>query len=168
MRYYKPESEAEKKTAQIECLKNPKLYEALLSSYGNNVLPTANALATTLFRRYNIAENASQKAAEIFIENLKSLSLLDDENRLLLLDQAENQPNEPQISHIDSPPPNSPSNTNNSQNSFQSSEAFNQKDLSMGIKLKDGRRATLIYPEDIVDGDWDKIVRVINAMKENE
>lgn len=170
VRYYKPETENEKRDAQIECLKRPKLYEALLNAYSGNIIPTSQALATTLFRRYNIAENASLKAAEIFIDNLKSLSLLDEENKLLPFDKEEivtekeiqapflNVENKPISNQIDA---------NGSQTSISGNNLIHA-DLSMGIKLNGGRRATLIYPDDITDNDWSKIVRVINAMKEYE
>jgi hypothetical protein len=166
VQYYKPENDEEKRTAQLECLKKPKLYDALLNAYKGNKLPSAHALATTLFRRYNIAENASLKAAEIFIDNLKGLSLLDEENNLLEIDQTEsNLENNNQQPSTNNVPAN-----NGGNNPFNHVATINPTltDLSMGIKLNDGRKATLIYPEDITDGDWSKIVRVINAMKENE
>jgi len=165
VQYYKPESDEEKRNAQIECLKSPKLYDALLNAYKGNKLPSAQALATGLFRRYNIAENASLKAAEIFIENLKNLSLLDEENNLLDLEQIV-----PTIEDIKPPPiaePVAPNNFSNNGGSFPMADNNKMSsDLSMGIKLIDGRKATLIYPENITDNDWDKIIRVINAMKE--
>jgi len=165
LRYYKPESEEEKRSAQLECLRNPKLYDALLSAYKGNKLPSVQGLATTLFRRYNIAENASLKAAEIFIENLKALSLLDGEHNLLDIDKNE---------LVNDNKPDADDTNNNSETNRQSSVAppsinfssNNTSDLSMTIKLNDGRKATLIYPEGITDTDWNKIIRVINAMKE--
>jgi len=161
VQYYKPESEEEKRGAQLQCLKNPKLYDALLNAYKGNKLPSAQALATTLFRRYNIAENASLKAAEIFIDNLKTLSLLDEENNLLDPEQTELVANDSIPQDIN--------NSNNLNNNTAAIPTTNQSltDLSMGIKLNDGRKATLVYPENITDNDWDRIIRIINAMKED-
>lgn len=169
VKLYKPEDDAEKRGAQLECIKNPKLYNALLEAYKGNILPTAHALATTLFRRYSIAENASLKAAEIFIENLKSLSLLDDENKLIDVDQANTS------QEVNQPLPSDNRNGSSFDNiqsnvgmGFSRPTSSSSAALSMDIKLNDGRKATLIYPENIVDSDWNRIVRVINAMKENE
>jgi hypothetical protein len=162
VQYYKPESDEEKREAQLRCLRNPKLYDALLNAYKGNKLPSAQALATTLFRRYNIAENASVKAAEIFIDNLKTLSLLDEENNLLDFEQTE------PVLESAPPPQDTKSSNNLSSNGPVLSATINPSltDLSMGIKLNDGRKATLIYPENITDNDWDRIIRIINALKE--
>lgn len=167
VRYYKPESEEEKFQARLECLKSPKLYEALINSYKGDKVPSAAALATALFRRYNIAENASLRAAEIFIDNLKELNLLDGEYKLsdfegtsnLKVDVDDNKSNGRE---------GEASEDNNQSNSKVESHQIDTGELSLGIKLNDGRKAKLIYPENINDKDWDKIIRVIKAMKDFE
>ncbi|MBT2563920.1 hypothetical protein J7E50_20820 [Pedobacter sp. ISL-68] len=170
IRYYKPETEDEKWQAQLESFRSPKLYEVLLNIYAGSHMPSVDALAVTLFRKHNIAENTSKKAAEIFIENLKFLNLIDGNNKMKSLGEVSSK-----IETI-TPEFEDYTSTDTPSSSFKQLGTSHEEyqpitltdDLSLGIKLQDGRRAKLIYPDGIVNADWDKIIRVISAMKDDE
>lgn len=174
LKIYKPISEDEKREALIDCLLKPELYKKLLIQFKNNTVPTIGALSTILFRNHNIAEAASENAAEIFIRNLKYLSLLDEENNLLL---------DREISDIDEDDYNievngqkmemkvSPVNGKSIVQAAVTPTAaaaiqHNKDSYPIPIPLKGDRVATLIIPKDIKNEDLDKITRFIEALRE--
>ena len=170
IKYYKPESDEEKRLAKLDCLAHPKLYKALVEQYSNNIVPTVDAIATTLFRKYNIAENASKKAAQTFVDNLKLLNLISEDNMLRQLSETPEN-----IEEVDVLEPESDDKVDRiphqqfKQIGSQVIDSYQlTEDLSMAIKLQNGRRAKLIYPEGITDSEWDKIIRVIGAMKDDD
>lgn len=79
---YKPLNETEKKTAEIQALISPPLYLGLIEKFRGKQLPAVGGLAILLYRNYKVAEDASSKAARIFLENLEHLKVIDEENVL--------------------------------------------------------------------------------------
>jgi hypothetical protein len=179
IKIYKPMNDTEKREALLQCLKNPKLYAALLEEYKNNIVPSVVGLSTNLYRNHNISESASEKAAQVFITNLTELGLLDEDNHLLLGEelpiQEEGVEERKAFSQVApstlvaprqfygggvSVPLQTHADTDHV------SGVQYQEDLPLVISLKEGKKAKLIYPEGITNDDWDKIIRIIQAMKE--
>lgn len=82
---YKPLNEEEKRNALIEALSKPPLYKKLLEEIDGSKVPSAKALSTILFRKHGIAENASEKAAHTFINNLSYVNLIEPDGHIRLL-----------------------------------------------------------------------------------
>jgi hypothetical protein len=173
LKIYKPISEDERREALIDCLLKPDLYKKLLLQFKDSTVPTASALATILFRNHNIAEAASESAAEIFIKNLNDLSLLDNENNLLLnrdiSDLEESQTGspkeEPAKNHTGAKQPQVKIIRKQEHHQFNE-EQIHPETYPIPIPLKGNRVATLIIPKDIQNEDLDKIVRFIDALRE--
>lgn len=81
---YKPLNDEEKRTALIDALSNPPLYKKLLEEIDGSIVPSTKALSTILFRKHGIAENASEKAAQTFIDNLNYIGLIESDNHIRL------------------------------------------------------------------------------------
>jgi predicted transcriptional regulator len=81
---YKPLNEEERRNALIEALSKPPLYKKLLEEIDGSIVPSAKALSTILFRKHGIGENASEKAAQTFIDNLNYVRLIDSDNHIRL------------------------------------------------------------------------------------
>lgn len=180
IKLYKPLNEEERKEALLQALRSPKLYAALLEEYNNNIVPSVVGVSTNLYRNHNISDSASEKAAQVFIDNLKELNLLDQDNHLVLNDETE------PIEEVeqDNRKPHMLTRAGTlgieTQKFYGGGGVFSQihpdkdhlngipyeEELPLVISLKDGKKAKLIYPEGISNEDWDKIIRVIQAMKE--
>jgi hypothetical protein len=82
-RIYKPLNEEEKREAEIQCLLNAELHKQLYEQHKGRRLPNIGGLSILLFRNYKVAEDASERAAKIFYENLKDLELIGEENLVI-------------------------------------------------------------------------------------
>lgn len=159
---HKPVTEEEKRSALIEALRNPDLYSRLIDEYNEDVIPNIAVLGTILFRKYNIMEKAAEKAAEIFINNLKSLGLLNQENRLFLTRTGQSQ-NSEEIIIIDSAdknsgmPPLLPPQFN--------TQIISTEMIDIPIPLKSGKKAFLKIPEDITPEDIERVAKFVDALK---
>lgn len=79
---YKSHTDEEKHQAKVTCLTNPELYQKIIQKYNGGRLPEISGLAILLYRDYKVAEDASERAARIFLQNVEDLKLLDDERIL--------------------------------------------------------------------------------------
>jgi len=79
---YRPLSDEEKKKSELECLYRPELYGKLLDHYKGKQLPAIGGLSILLYRSYKVSEEASSRAAKVFLDNLNELGFVDDDNRL--------------------------------------------------------------------------------------
>lgn len=175
---FKPLNEAEKKSALIQALSNPELYQNLLREFSGQVVPI-EGLATILFRNHNIAEKVSSKAAEIFIENIKYLNLIDADGKLRLngafVAENEVKENNPPVTTpiIITPQKENPENNSNGLNNnddiHSSADEYNQpnKPLAFNILLKKKRTAQLMIPHDTQKEDLETIKNWISLMKDS-
>jgi hypothetical protein len=159
LKLYRPEHEYEKRTAILEALKNPPLYEKLISEYNGHNMPSVVGLSTTLFRRHGLHEKAAQKAAQVFISNLTEQGLIGSDN-VLCFDEGMMEIDEPKevaepiISN--SPLRALPAST--------TAEIIPSDYLEIPIPLKNGK-AFLRVPENATEEDFLKIARVVEAYK---
>jgi hypothetical protein len=94
-RIYKPLDDAEKRGAEIQCFLHAELHKQLYTQHIGKRLPAIGGLSILLFRNYKVAEDASERAAKIFIDNLKELGLLGEENYVLdISNEANPEPDE--------------------------------------------------------------------------
>lgn len=87
---YKPLNDVEKTDAEIKCLLNSDLYTKLIQQHEGKRLPAIGGLGILLFRNYKVAEDASGRAAKVFIENLTDLNLIGEDNYLKSLSNESN------------------------------------------------------------------------------
>lgn len=170
---YKPLSDEEKRKAEIECLRSPEIYKKLIDHYTGKQLPAIGGLSILLYRSYKVSEDASAKAAKIFLENLDDLEMVDSENRLresfsdepIQVEVLENDKHTDAAYVTDTP-------------RKQISNQITVTDISsevvstappIPIFLKgQGRIAKLLLPVDFDNADLDYIIKVIGAHKRPE
>ena len=169
IRIYKPISEEEKQQTKVECLLRPELYRQLIERFSGQQLPGVGGLAILLYRQYRVAEDASQKAAKVFLDNVESLGLVSDNILKLSLHGIKT---ESDTAYTE---------VNVEQNllpvaQFNTTETANKEnviDISsqlvdappIPIFLKGGKIARLIMPMGFTDEDLDKVIAVVGVYK---
>ena len=169
---YKPLNENEKKEAQLKCLSNSELHSKLIIHYNGKQLPALGGLGILLYRSYKVSEDASSKAAKIFLDNLSEVGLIGENNNL----------NGGEI--VEEPP---------LKNNIKSAEEFTyvtepiRKQIEAPINLYDittpvggsfitipaflkgnNRMAKVLLPVDFTNEDLDQIAKVLTANKRPE
>lgn len=173
---YKPKSDKIKEDALIACLKNPKLYQALIQKFENDIVPSKVGLGIQLFHDHSVADNVSEKAASIFIENLQILKLLDGENvfRLNAFQQNESETTEVKETQLAtqelptveaSEESRKPSIIPNIEREINTNIDAPES-VPIVIPFKSGRRAKLVVPENVTNDELDKIIKFIDALRE--
>ncbi len=172
---YKPLDEEEKRSALLSCFKSPKLYGQLVEEFDGKKLPDEKGLPTILFRKYDIAENVSEKAANIFIENATFLRLLKEDNLFstnptdTVVEVENEELNETLVIEPETLPSliekKEPIETPNSKSkTAETADAFNEDDTVMGydefqIRLDNKRKMAYIkMPKDPTMKDFDMII----------
>jgi hypothetical protein len=163
LRMYKPLNDNEKRSAELECLRSPTLYQSLVGEFSNGKLPNTVGLAVILFRKYGIAEAVSEKAAEIFIENVKALNLISSEG-MLSLSAGTSTANDSKQTN-DETSEQEQVKTFTAEKNEQKQPAPGQH--SFAIALKGRRKATLTIPDDMTQEDFETIKRWIDLTKES-
>jgi hypothetical protein len=74
---YLPKTDAEKRSAVIESLKSPETYQQLFKEYEYHIVPPLNGIKNYFIRTYVFKAEVAEKAAQIFLQNLKDYELLD-------------------------------------------------------------------------------------------
>jgi len=173
---HKPVDAYEKSKALIEVFKSPPLYSALVEKFENDILPAELPLSNILLHHHNISEGANEKAASIFIENVKFLGFLNDENVFKIENNSITEKIEETV--IDEP-----QGIKNNVSLVRSDDRIKQNDeysmiddekgksifdkpMPFNIPLKGKRTAQIIVPADVRDTDFDFIINFINLMKQ--
>ena len=181
---YKPMDDEEKRAGLIECLCRPNIYTKLVNQFQGTIVPQIPGLATILFRQYGLSESASEFAAKVFIENLRSLNLLDAENNLSLnksnqnifeqdtdneyIEVGQNLENQNEILQKNALPSSFPVPTTSTNNKPIEVITEPPNVLTYPVQLKDNRMAKLIIPEGYSDKDLNRLIRFIEGMKIGE
>jgi hypothetical protein len=175
LKIYKPIDDKEKVEALALSIHTPEIYNHLFEEFKDCPFPSPAALATILFRKYGIAEKVSDAAAGIILDNLNALNFLDEESGLLkfnVVDASvqELYSNNQIVSKANLNDVNPVNSVNIDKASFIVKQSIlnetegNYRDFS--ITLKSGEEVRISYPKYITEHDWDKVIRVITAMKE--
>lgn len=82
-RIYLPINELERKAAIVESLKTPSTYQQLFKEYEYHVVPPISGIKNHFVRHIHLAENIAEKAAQVFIDNLRDYELLDSRGVLI-------------------------------------------------------------------------------------
>ncbi len=170
---YKPLDDAEKIAAEIQCLNNSELYVKLIEQYRGKQLPAMGGLGILLYRSHKVSEDASGKAAKVFLENLSELNLIDASNHLksefISEEIVVNEPiqqkaeeftytTEPIRKQLNPPP-----------KLIDISTPINEDILPIPVFLRGvNRMAKVLIPVDFTNEDLDQIVKVISANKRPE
>lgn len=170
---YKPLDEVEKINTEIQCLQKPELYIKLIEQFRGKQLPAIGGLAILLYRSHKVSEDASTKAAKVFLENLNDLKLIDTENRLKsdflvveIHDYIDLQQKAEEFTYVTepvktqlNPPPKLYDIKNNS----------TDNDIVIPVFLRGANRMSkVLLPEDFTNEDLEQIVRVLTANKRPE
>jgi hypothetical protein len=163
MSIYKQLDEEVLRSAMIECLKGPKLYSILIEKYKGNIVPSLTALSTNLFKNHDIAENTSEKAASVFLENLKFLDLISRDNTLIDLEKStEESPVIMPLETLESPI--LQSNDRKNHNLDDNMKGFDTlSSFIVEVPLGENRKAKVLCPIDVNNRDWKKIIKVLNS-----
>lgn len=170
---HRPIDDKSKKAALIEVFKSPSLYASLIEKFEGEILPSEGPLSNILLHHHNISDGANVKAADIFIENARSLNLIKQDNVLMLADgviieevEAEELNEDQNVERIKDIPAilteqKQPPNSNGSN---QNRPPVNS--IPFNIPLKGKSPAQLIVPENAKGSDFDFIVNFINLMRQ--
>jgi len=173
LKIHKPLNDKEKREALIAAFKKPKLYSQLLSEFEGKRLPPLSGLATVLFRKYNIIENASEKSAKVFYENSKFLNLLDTEGILNLEDKSSDDEIEEE-DNVASTKKHEEEIIENDSKSFvktnknldiESKVELNANERKIDILLTGRKKGTLIIPDTINSKDLTLIKKQIEVLE---
>jgi len=170
MDLYKQDDPEIYRNTMIACLKSPPLYATLLESYKGDIVPSLNVLANSLFKKHGILENASEKVASVFLQNLEDLGLIGADRKLLDLDK---KPDEINAERLDDNGAEKGSQVDQDldlkdKHDSKSGKTPPVNDLSFIIEvpLADNRKAKILCPMDVNDKDLTKILRVISSYME--
>lgn len=173
LKIHKPLNDKEKREALLTAFKRPKLYSQLITEFEGKKLPPHSGLATVLFRKYNIIENASEKSAKVFYENSKFLNLLDAEGMLNLEDKtlfdeieekdtvASTNKHEEEIVETDSK---SILKTNKNLD-IESRTELSPNERKIDILLTGRKKGTLTIPDTLNSKDLDLIKKQIEVLE---
>lgn len=166
LKIHKPLNEVEKYNAQMEVLKKPKLYSQLLDDLENHIIPSTNGLGTILFRKFNIVEKVSEKAAKVFIDNINYLNLKSEDNKLIL-DSVSNQSLETVEINDTSEIEDETSKQFKYDKSYESTRISNTQTeyRELELPLTGKKKSKLIIPIDINEKDLDIIKAQIEVIR---
>ncbi len=80
---FPPNGEGQKKQLLIRSIKNSEIYANIIDKYNENILPNRDFLRTE-FYHLKIAPAVLDQAVNSFIESIQYVSVLDEDNRLLI------------------------------------------------------------------------------------
>lgn len=155
---YRPLNEDEASEALIQAFNSPNLYTKIVKRLEGHPIPMKKALANILYRDYGIADKVSEKAASVFLDNIKHLNLISDEKLVLeasndseesdnFIEPANNETTQPvQARHDDNLP-------------------IASSHRRIEIPLTKGKVAVLSIPQSIEHRDLDIINAQINVLK---
>jgi hypothetical protein len=180
VKWYRPISEETKTEALIEAFRNPPLYADLIEAFEGNILPPLKPLANILFQRHSISDSASDKAADIFIQNAELIGVLDSDRNLsfgvakkeLKDDVIEEIAEEDIYGENDNYTPTIiPQKEKEDGNSkFERQDSYQQylhnKPSPHNIPLKDKMPAQLLLPHDVASADFDFIIAYIGLIRQ--
>lgn len=157
-----PEFENLVRNYTLEAFGHPALYKKLITRYNGNALPNVTGLASVL-ASFGIHENSKEKAANVFLENCKSLGISDNGRLRYII--SNNISEIPAIKEESAP-----YNSNND----QSSSGFKViRHITPGPELGDQlfnqpidlgeRTAFLQYPRDITADEIDTLKIMVDA-----
>ena len=166
LKIHKPLNEEEKHLANLEALKSPKLYSQLIADLENHLIPSTNALGNILFRKFNIAEKVSQKAAKVFIDNINYLNLKNEDNKLKLdasSDQSTETVEAEDILKNENEVPKQSTYENSNEKSRAGNIQTEYRELELPLTGK--KKSKLIIPIDINEKDLDIIKAQIEVIR---
>lgn len=82
-RIYLPVNDSEKIAAVVDSLKSPETYQQLFKEYEYHIVPPVTGIKNHFVRNFQFKDDIAEKAAEVFIQNLKDYSLLDSRGVLI-------------------------------------------------------------------------------------
>jgi len=103
-RYFFPQSEPERRLAELEFFGNPAAFKSLISRFDEAILPSAQSIANILLSQKRVPESWKDRAATIFVSTADLLGVLDP-TRCLRYGAAVEQARSPEGGHREQPPP---------------------------------------------------------------
>lgn len=146
-KYLNPVHDGDEEKYMLDMFKKPPLYSKIIDNQNGHVIPTDIRRLGNMLKDepYNVSDYATEKAARIFLENARSLRLLDANNTFRLNGSVSQANHPPKKEKDDTPAPPKPQNPDS--NLFE-----------LPIPLPNRRKAYLRYPlEDLSKRD----IRVI-------
>lgn len=173
-----PISEDERKRMLISAFQSPRLYGELIEKHDGRTVPLE--LRTHLLRFHNIASNASEAAAQIFIESARYAGVLTETNVLKVTERYNElsgiDPREipapdvggaPPVNdthqEAEQPPPLPPPNRSAATESPPSEIQY----LEHEVKVTEKKRITLLYPETLTAKDFRILKKGIDLLAES-
>lgn len=162
---YFPVNDKENQEALLQALKAPAMFGELFSEYLGQSVPLQNGLANQIVRNYGLKPHQAEKTAEIFLDNLKYLNLLNERNVLLTVGNKKNTPdNNGEKLNENNTPKDESSGSGNGIGDEETPPSV--KMINIPIPLKSTKtKALLSLPEDYTEADLDRIAKFVDALK---
>ncbi len=152
---FHPENSDEKRILITDCLKNVPFYAPLFTDYNEKVVPSIEGLQNRFIRDFKMKTHLARNAAEIFTQNLKDFDLINSRNVLILPNENSGN-NSKQENNVGS----------EQKNTFENTPPVDGNEspsVTIPIKLKGNRMASLSFPLDFSDEDLTKLFKVAKA-----
>ena len=153
-----PKDETEKRTLSIQSLRHSPVLNTLINLFEGKQVPVLTGIQNTIVRDLGIKEiDKANKLANIFIDNLKDFKLINDKGILVTTYQSEKPTEKPKEEKKDEEKPPKPKDVND------------LEDIEIKIPLKGRTKdAILIVPRDYKDTDLIRIIKFVDALKNDE
>lgn len=152
LKILKPLNDQEKIEGIAESIRGPFIYDKLIDEFNGHPLPSEQSLSSRLIRSFGIKEYAVNKAAAIFLYNLREYGFVTADG-ILKMPGAEIEKSEtiklPVITQPEAEKPKLP------ESGY----------IDIPIPLQSGKRAYLRIPEDYKIEDCDRIAKFVEALK---
>lgn len=147
---FHPIDERQKDETMVECLRAVPFYKNLFTAYDGQMVPSSEGLVNFFVRDFDMKQNRAKIAADIFLQNLKDLGLVNNRG-VLILKAKVHTPHTP-AQEAPAVPPNPPKDVDEE-----------DEMIKIPIRLKGKRMAYLSFPNDYTDQDLKRIEKVIKA-----
>jgi len=156
LKIYKPVTEKEKREGIIESIRLPEFYSKLLDELNGHPVPSEQGLSARLLRSFGIKDYAANKAAIVFLTNLKENGIVGADNIVRIDDE---KPVFTPAAKNDIPV------TPAADNTAIISPIPTPGYIEIPVPLNGGKRAYIKIPEDYKSEDCERIAKFVDALK---
>jgi hypothetical protein len=163
VKIFRPVNDTEKNQGIIESLRTPELYKGLIELFQSHIVPPVTGLTNVILRKYDFKDKIAERAAEIFLQNLKDFGLLNANNVLILNPSFALVRKEEGETIIEDE---TKEETRLKDTPIEHSILENPEVVNIVIPLKSGgKKAHLLIPDNYTTEDLERIAKFVEALK---
>lgn len=162
---YKPISQNEKHQNLVDAFNSPKLYVELINKYEGSILPSDVILPNILERDHSIYDDAARKASQVFLENVKTLGLLNSANEFSINNANSNNDNKHEEKKEEVNSKSEAKNPISRPTPNTQDDNTNLDLLKIEIGLSNNKKAVIFYPKDMTNLDVEIIKLQVSVLE---